>query len=192
MYGNLEEERGLPLNAIRIYERATRAVAEEDLFEIFDFYITKSASNFGPNSTRPIYERAIEALRDSEAKEMCLRFAKMERDIGEIDRARAIYSHASQFCDPRISPHFWTKWGAFEIEHGSEDTFKEMLRIKRSVQAQYNTDVNFIASEALARGQGKSGRWIKGSVGKVVMGTGTEVNSDAIDWDMDGSSIGIP
>jgi pre-mRNA-splicing factor SYF1 len=26
-----------------------------------------------------------------------------------------------------------------------------MLRIKRSVQAQYNTDVNFIASQALAR-----------------------------------------
>jgi pre-mRNA-splicing factor SYF1 len=30
-----------------------------------------------------------------------------------------------------------------------------MLRIKRSVQAQYNTDVNFIASQALARGQAK-------------------------------------
>jgi pre-mRNA-splicing factor SYF1 len=28
-----------------------------------------------------------------------------------------------------------------------------MLRIKRSVQAQYNTDVNFIASQAVARGQ---------------------------------------
>ena len=34
-----------------------------------------------------------------------------------------------------------------------QDTFKEMLRIKRSVQAQYNTDVNFIASQALARSQ---------------------------------------
>ena len=28
-----------------------------------------------------------------------------------------------------------------------------MLRVKRSVQAQYNTDVNFIASQALARSQ---------------------------------------
>jgi pre-mRNA-splicing factor SYF1 len=77
----------------------------------------------------------------------------VEKRLGEIDRARAIYGHASQFCDPRTSPEFWTKWEQFEVQHGNEDTFKEMLRIKRSVQAQYNTDVNFIASQALARSQ---------------------------------------
>jgi len=82
--------------------------------------------------------------------------------------------------------------GRLEIQHGNEGTLKEMLRMKRSVQAQYNTDVNFIASEALAGVQARSGRWIKGSVGKVVTATGAEVNPDAIDWDMDGSPIGIP
>ena len=153
MYGNLEEERGLARHAMRIYERATRAVSDEDKFEMFNFYITKSASNFGLTSTRAIYERAIAALPDKEAREMCLKFAEMERRLGEIDRARAIYGHASQFCDPRITPVFWSKWEAFEVQHGNEDTFKEMLRIKRSVQAQYNTDVNFIASQALARSQ---------------------------------------
>jgi pre-mRNA-splicing factor SYF1 len=153
MYGALEEDRGLARHAMRIYERATRAVADEDRLEMFNFYITKSASNFGLTSTRPIYERAIAALPDGEAKEMCLKFAEMERRLGEIDRARAIYGHASQFCDPRTSPEFWKKWEAFEVQHGNEDTYKEMLRIKRSVQAQYNTDVNFIASQAVARGQ---------------------------------------
>ena len=153
MYGSLEEERGLARHAMRIYERATRAVSNEDQFEMFNFYITKSASNFGLTSTRPIYERAIAALPDREAKDMCLKFAEMERRLGEIDRARAIYGHASQFCDPRTTPTFWQKWESFEVQHGNEDTFKEMLRIKRSVQAQYNTDVNFIASQALARSQ---------------------------------------
>lgn len=137
MYGNLEEERGLARHAMRIYERATRAVSDEDRLEMFNFYITKSASNFGLTSTRPIYERAIAALPDHEAKEMCLKFAEMERRLGEIDRARAIYGHASQFCDPRTNAGFWQKWEAFEVQHGNEDTFKEMLRIKRSVQAQY-------------------------------------------------------
>ena len=33
---------------------------------------------------------------------MCLRFADMERKLGEIDRARAIYAHCSQICDPRV------------------------------------------------------------------------------------------
>lgn len=171
MYGNLEEERGLARHAMRIYERATRSVSDEDRFEMFEFYITKSASNFGLTSTRPIYERAIAALPDQEAKEMCLKFAEMERRLGEIDRARAIYGHASQFCDPRTNAPFWSKWESFEVQHGNEDTFKEMLRIKRSVQAQYkysslnlspneqlanplhSTDVNFIASQAIARSQ---------------------------------------
>ena len=137
MYGSLEEERGLARHAMRIYERATRAVSDEDRFEMFTFYITKSASNFGLTSTRPIYERAIAALPDKEARDMCLKFAEMERRLGEIDRARAIFGHASQFCDPRTTPAFWSKWEAFEVQHGNEDTFKEMLRIKRSVQAQY-------------------------------------------------------
>lgn len=151
MYGALEEERGLARHAMRIYERATRAVADEDRSEMFNFYITKSASNFGLTSTRAIYERAIAALPDKEAAGMCIKFAEMERRLGEIDRARAIYGHASQFCDPRVEQDFWRKWEAFEVQHGNEDTFKEMLRIKRSVQAQFNTDVNFIASQAVAR-----------------------------------------
>lgn len=155
MYGNLEEERGLARHAMRIYERATRAVSDDDRADMFNFYITKSASNFGLPSTRPIYERAIAALPDAEARDMCLKFADMEKRLGEIDRARAIYGHASQFCDPRTNPAFWQKWEQFEVQHGNEDTFKEMLRIKRSVQAQYNTDVNFIASQALARSQQK-------------------------------------
>lgn len=137
MYGSLEEERGLARHAMRIYERATRAVSDEDRSTMFNFYITKSASNFGLTSTRPIYERAIAALPDKEARDMCLKFADMERRLGEIDRARAIYGHASQFCDPRTTPSFWATWEKFEVQHGNEDTFKEMLRIKRSVQAQY-------------------------------------------------------
>jgi len=153
MFGALEEERGLARHAMRIYERATRAVSDTDRAEMFTYYITKSASNFGLTSTRSIYERAIAALPDNEAKDMCLNFAEMERRLGEIDRARAIYGHASQFCDPRSTPVFWTKWEQFEVQHGNEDTFKEMLRIKRSVQAQYNTDVSFIASQAVARQQ---------------------------------------
>jgi pre-mRNA-splicing factor SYF1 len=157
MYGNLEEERGLARHAMRIYERATRAVSDEDRADMFNFYITKSASNFGLPSTRAIYERAIATLPDNEARDMCLKFAEMEKRLGEIDRARAIYGHASQFCDPRTTPTFWQKWELFEVQHGNEDTFKEMLRIKRSVQAQYNTDVNFIASQALARSQQQAG-----------------------------------
>ena len=35
-------------------------------------------------------------------REICMRYADMERKLGEIDRARAIYVHCSQMCDPKV------------------------------------------------------------------------------------------
>ncbi|KAF9072947.1 hypothetical protein BDP27DRAFT_1260964 [Rhodocollybia butyracea] len=154
MYAKLEEEYGLAKRAMSIYDRATQVVADEDRFEMFTIYIAKATANYGLPATRPIYERALEVLPDRQTAEMCLRFAALERKLGEIDRARAIYAHASQFCDPRVNPQFWSEWNAFEYETGSEDTFREMLRIKRSVQAQFNTEASYIAAQTMAARQG--------------------------------------
>lgn len=123
---------------------------------MFTIYIAKATANFGLPATRPIYERALEVLPNRQTAQMCSRFAGLERKMGEIDRARAIYAHASQFCDPRVEPSFWAEWNSFEIETGSEDTFREMLRIKRSVQAQFNTEASFLAAQAMAARQGSS------------------------------------
>lgn len=117
---------------------------------MFTIYIAKATENFGLPATRPIYERALEVLPDKQTAKMCLRFAQLERKLGEIDRARAIYAHASQFCDPRTMPEFWTEWYNFEIDTGSEDTFREMLRIKRGVQAQFNTEASYLAAQTIA------------------------------------------
>lgn len=46
----------------------------------------------------------------------------------------------------QTEPEFWKTWKEFELTHGNEDTLREMLRIKRSVQATYNTKVSFMAS----------------------------------------------
>lgn len=148
MYAKLEEEHGLSKRAMGIYDRASTAVQDSDKFEMYTIYIAKAAATFGLPATRPIYERAIETLPDKETAIMCCRFAQMERKLGEIDRARAIYAHASQFCDPRTSKEFWKEWNQFEIDTGSEDTFREMLRIRRAVQASFNTDDSYVAASA--------------------------------------------
>ena len=124
--------------------------------QMFTIYIAKAAANYGLPATRPIYERAIEVLPPRQTAQMCLRFASLERKLGEIDRARAVYAHASQFCDPRTLPDFWAEWNAFEIDTGSEDTFREMLRIKRSVQAQFNTEASYLAAKTVSARQGGS------------------------------------
>ncbi|KAF7984981.1 hypothetical protein HWV62_9944 [Athelia sp. TMB] len=154
MYAQLEEEHGLAKRAMAIYDRATQVVADEAKFEMFTIYIAKATANYGLPATRPIYERALEVLPDRQTAEMCLRFAALERKLGEIDRARAVYAHASQFCDPRTHAAFWAEWNAFEIETGSEDTFREMLRIKRSVQAQFNTEASYLAAQTTAAREG--------------------------------------
>ena len=116
MYAKMEEEHGLAKRAMGIYDRAASTVQDSDKFEMYTIYIAKATANFGLPATRPIYERAIEALPDKETAMMCRRFAAMERKLGEIDRARAVYAHASQFCDPRIYPDFWEEWNSFERE----------------------------------------------------------------------------
>lgn len=42
----------------------------------------------------------------------------------------------------------------YAVDTGSEDTFREMLRIKRSVQASYNTESSFIAAQTAAARKG--------------------------------------
>uniref|UniRef100_A0A8D2E4F0 XPA binding protein 2 n=1 Tax=Sciurus vulgaris TaxID=55149 RepID=A0A8D2E4F0_SCIVU len=149
LYAQLEEEWGLARHAMAVYDRATRAVEPAQQYDMFNIYIKRAAEIYGVTHTRGIYQKAIEVLSDEHAREMCLRFADMECKLGEIDRARAIYSFCSQICDPRTTGAFWQTWKEFEVRHGNEDTIREMLRIRRSVQATYNTQVNFMASQML-------------------------------------------
>lgn len=51
---------------------------------------------------------------------------------------------------------FWEIWKEFEIQHGNEDTVREMLRVKRSVQATYNTKVNFMSYQMHASSTNQS------------------------------------
>jgi pre-mRNA-splicing factor SYF1 len=102
MYAKLEEEHGLARHAMAIYNRATRAVDSDEKYDVYNIYIAKAAEMYGITYTRPIYEDAIENLPEGRSRDMCIRFAELERKLGEIDRARAVYRHCSQMCDPRV------------------------------------------------------------------------------------------
>ncbi|VDK19163.1 unnamed protein product [Anisakis simplex] len=154
LYAKLEEEHGLPRHAMSIYNRATAAVEKSEMYSMFNIYIKKAASMYGLTHTRPIFQHAVEVLPEDRSREMSMRFAQMERSLGEIDRARAIYAHCSEICDPRVHTQFWDIWKEFEVKHGNEDTVREMLRIKRSVQATYNTSVNVMSAQMLATASG--------------------------------------
>ena len=110
LYAKLEEQHGMARHAMSVYDRAIDKVEKTERFPIFNVYLRKAAEIYGVTRTRQIYEKAIEVLDDYEAREMCTRFAEMETKLGEIDRARAIYSHCAQMCDPRVTDGFWASW----------------------------------------------------------------------------------
>lgn len=124
---------------MKVYERATKAVPKDQRNEMWNIYIERANATFGVTFTRELYSKAIEVLPDKQARDMCLKFAALESKLGEIDRARAIYAHCAQLCDPRTNEQFWKTWQDFELRNRNEDGYREMLRIKRSVAASYNT-----------------------------------------------------
>jgi pre-mRNA-splicing factor SYF1 len=138
LYAKFEEEFGLLKRAMDIYNRAAEACAPEDRQKTYFIAVARCAEFFGITRCREIYETAMQKLGDKELKPVCLRYAALEKRLGEVDRARAIYVYGAQFADPRMHADYWETWHEFEVHHGNQDTFKEMLRIKRTITAQYS------------------------------------------------------
>ncbi|CAN0925342.1 Pre-mRNA-splicing factor SYF1 [Linum grandiflorum] len=146
-YAKLEEDYGLAKRAMKVYDQATKAVPSNEKLGMYEIYIARATEIFGVPKTREIYEQAIDSgLPEKDVKTMCIRYAELEKNLGEIDRARGIYGYASQFADPRSDQVFWSKWHDFEVLHGNEDTFREMLRVKRTVTASFS-QTHFILPE---------------------------------------------
>ena len=139
MYADFEEEYGLPRRAMDIYDRAVDYVVEQDKYDVYVRYIARAEELFGTIRTRDVYQKALETLPDINLKDIGIKFTEMELELNDVVRARAILNHVSQTCDPRVDKSFWQYWRKFEIAHGDEDTFKEMLRVQRSVKASFLT-----------------------------------------------------
>ena len=146
MNGEFEEEYGLTKRALSVYSAMCQKVPAMEKFTAYQLYIAKTTKYLGLTATRDIYQEAIEKLEDAPAAELCQDFAKMETTLQEIERARAVLTYGAQMADPRRNPEYWKTWNEFEIEHGNEETFREMLRVKRTVEAQFST-INYNAAE---------------------------------------------
>lgn len=138
MYAKAEEKFGFERNAVAIYDRSLKIIPSELKMHLYRLFIKKVEIYFGVTKTRPIYERAILDLDEMSSKQICIEYAHVERNLGEIDRARNILKHGSQLADPKIDSAYWNAWKHFEELHGNEETFRDMLRIKRAVEAVYS------------------------------------------------------
>jgi len=140
LYAKFEEKHGLARRAMQVYERMCLAVPLKQRMDTYLLWARSAQQAFGAPSARVVFERAIKELDEKDAARVCLRYADAERRLGEMERARAVYQHASQFVDPSVKDDvgLWDAWKNFEVAHGSEDTFRDMLRVKRSVAAHFS------------------------------------------------------
>jgi pre-mRNA-splicing factor SYF1 len=135
MYAQLEEKFGLGNHVIEIFEKAIRDVPTSNVPEVFLTYMQKVNEFYGIIKMRNLFELGFEVIQEtSHVIDLGLQFVEIEKKLGEVERARNIFIYISQFCDARKTEHlkFWNKWNEFEVYHGSQDTFREMMRIKRT------------------------------------------------------------
>ena len=158
-YASFEESYGLSKNVMTILASGASHVPQEEKMGVYSQYLKKASDFYGVAKVRSIYQQAIEeeppvGLDDEGVKTMCLRYAGLEKKLGEIDRARAIIRHGSQLANPK-QPNcgYWDEWRKFEEQHGNEETFREMLRCKRSVAIYFSE-----ANQATNHNVGMSGQ----------------------------------
>lgn len=144
MNGKFEEDYGLAKRALSVYRSMCQKVPREEKLTAYLLFIAKTTKYLGLTATREIYQEAIENLPDQDSAKLCLEFCAMETSLDQPERARAILTYGAQMADPRRMPEYWRAWNEFEIAHGNEETFREMLRVKRSVEAAFST-VNYNA-----------------------------------------------
>lgn len=145
MNGSFEEQYGLAKRALSVYKQMCQNVPKSEKLAAYRLFIAKTTKYLGITTTRDVYQEAIELLTEEDSAKICLDFAKMETSLQQVERARAVYTYGAQMADPRRIPEYWAQWNEFEVAYGNEETFREMLRVKRSVEAAFST-VNYNAS----------------------------------------------
>jgi len=147
LYAQFEENFGTLERSISIYKRSVFAVPREGRLRVYEMFIQKASLYSGISGVREVFEIAIQSrepyhLQAKSVLNLCLRYADLECSLGELVRARAIYIHATRFIDHRTDQVFWRKWGEFEVTYGNETSFRDLLRIKRSIKASFASSTN--------------------------------------------------
>jgi pre-mRNA-splicing factor SYF1 len=132
LYATFEERHGSLRRCMSLLDRASDVVDPSDRYGVYAVYLSKAAEYYGAVKCRPIYEKALQACSPEQAKILARRFAALETQLGEVDRARAALRFGAQFADPKADAAYWAAWAEWEVANGTEETYRDLLRTKRS------------------------------------------------------------
>lgn len=154
----------------------------KDKYDLCALLVSKAILLDDINFKREILEDIMNdnQLRLNELIEFSNMFIDLEIKQGSLKRARVLFEHITSLTNPQsnLMKPVWDKWEAFELEHGDENNFKEMIRLKRQLMKEHENDTAFKDS---LNPMG----FIKSNTVNANVEPSTNSNPDQIDIDMD-------
>lgn len=157
----------------------------DDKFELYQLLISSISKLKDDSLQREIFSKSIQDshLTLPQIIELGMMFISFETRCKEIPRARGLFKHLTGFRSPDwpIMSSVWSQWEKFELEYGTEDTYKDMLRFKRNAIKEFK-ELDMAKQETNPMG------FVKGQTNNAITDdqeTSKASNPDAIDLDLD-------
>lgn len=140
LYVQWELQHGSKVKASSVLERVLRVTQAQDVhFECYKMMTGLAESLRGVES---VLLNALDGLSCNTSgfvDDIVTTLVKTEVGLGAPDRARQVLFHAAEACMTfgntfALRKSLWTVWKQFELEHGNQDSYKEMLKHKRHLE----------------------------------------------------------
>ncbi|ODV59302.1 mRNA splicing protein SYF1 ASCRUDRAFT_77363 [Ascoidea rubescens DSM 1968] len=162
LYADFEQQNGLSSRSLKIYGEGIKQLHEwldsqisinnsleikekiyKDIFNFYEILIQKTIEFKNFNEARIIYENIIshEDLPNNYIIKFVLSFKNFEVKLGEVVRGRELLKYGCELLlkpsplqeNGKIYEKYWKEWREFELNYGDENTFKEMIKMKRAI-----------------------------------------------------------
>lgn len=159
LYSQFEQDNGSIMKSIKILESATKRSsdylsttkpdmeatvnAKFEIYKILLFKVEKVLKDF--IKLRETYSTILndKQITLNQLIEITSKFIQFESDQGQLVRVRTLFKFISKLGNPEAEKFkkIWSDWENFELKHGDESSFKDMLRFKRSIKVEFENDV---------------------------------------------------
>lgn len=142
-YANFEKDFGSKNQALNVLSTAIGKIQSyQEKIEIYKMLILWSSRYKGISSTGKMYQSALETLPVNTTgfiDDIVKGFVNAEAKQGELHKCRQILQYSCKLVmkeakNEDVRKSIWNAYKEFELENGSENTYKQMLRFKRQLE----------------------------------------------------------
>ncbi|KAH3900325.1 uncharacterized protein SCODWIG_01701 [Saccharomycodes ludwigii] len=121
-------------------------VSIDNKITLWNHLLKLSKSHLSLDITRSLYEECLLSIPNSKCADFIIDFAKLEIAVNEFTRARAILKYGVQLASVLTFAKVWDFWREFELDHGDRNTFKDILKLKRSTEEKFVIETEKISN----------------------------------------------